>query len=119
VSPGVRAAAIVATSAVLLAAVASPAHAVNDGEQPGAPMSPAQVLLIFVGIPVAFAALVWLLVSAPGWTRGGRVDATDAWTGDPLLLGADAPASRPAVEAATADGDDASTDTTGGTSARW
>jgi hypothetical protein len=35
-------------------------------------VSTVQALLVFGGIPIAFAALVYLLVSASSWTRSGR-----------------------------------------------
>jgi hypothetical protein len=114
-----RAAAVVLLT-VVLGAVASPAYAAvrDDGDQPGDTMSWGTALLLFVGIPVAFSALVWLLVSAPGWTRGGRTDDTDAWTGDPLVLDSSAPASVEAAAEAPAL-DSGETDAAGGTSARW
>ena len=51
-------------------------------------MNPGQALLIFVGIPVAFAALVALLVFAGSWTRSGRAeDVAGAVSADgPLFL---------------------------------
>ena len=76
-----------------------------------------QVLLVFGGIPLAVAALIYLLVAAPGWTRSGRVDGSDAWTGDPLVVGG-AAASEPAPAIESTASPDA-TDETGGTSARW
>ena len=36
-------------------------------------MSTGETLLIFIGIPVGFAALVYLAVSAASWTRSGRI----------------------------------------------
>ena len=32
-------------------------------------MSVANAVLLFAGIPIALALIIWLLVSAPGWTR--------------------------------------------------
>ena len=93
-----RAAAVVVTSVALTALVAGPAAALpgrdltyDDGEQRGTPMSVGTAFLVFVGIPLVVAALVWLLVKAPGWTRSGRANETDAWTGDPLAVGLDDP----------------------------
>jgi uncharacterized membrane protein YdfJ with MMPL/SSD domain len=114
-----RAAAAVATSAVLVALTAGPAAAsridmtFDDGEERGTTMGVGQAFLVFVVLPLAVAAVVWLLVKAPGWTRSGRANETDAWTGDPLALGT-TPATPSALEAADADADG-----TGGTSARW
>ena len=117
-----RAAAAVVTSFVVVALSAGPAAAsgvdmtYDDGEQRGTPMGAGEALLVFVGIPLVVAAIVWLLVKAPGWTRSGRANQTDAWTGDPLALGTtpDAPAALEPSDAATQD-----LDGTGGTSARW
>ena len=114
-----RAAAVVLMT-VALGVVTSPAYAAvrDDGDEPGATMSWGTALLLFVGIPLAFSALVWLLVSAPGWTRGGRASDADAWTGDPLVLDSNSPASVEAgTEAAALEGGE--TDAAGGTSARW
>jgi hypothetical protein len=81
-------------------------------------MTAGQAILVFAGIPLVVAALVYLLVSAPGWTRGGRAGATDAWTGDPLVLGADE-SGAPATPIEQAAGHDAPAAGTGGTSASW
>jgi hypothetical protein len=85
-------------------------------------MTTGQALLVFVLLPVAFVALVWLVVSAPGWTRSGR--ATDAWLGDALVLDSEAGAAeleaaavRPAQIEPVVDADD--DEVTGGSSARW
>lgn len=116
-----RAAAVVVTSVALTALVAGPAAALpgrdltyDDGEQRGTPMSVGTAFLVFVGIPLVVAALVWLLVKAPGWTRSGRANETDAWTGDPLAVGAPS-----AGEPAALDAGSDQADGTGGTSARW
>ena len=107
-------------TALVLAAGAAPAWA--DDPMPGSAhdtvMSTGQAILVFLGIPLVVVALVYLLVAAPGWTRGGRADATEAWTGDPLVLGADEPAgATPALEQAA--GQDEPAVGTGGTSATW
>lgn len=85
-------------------------------------MSPVNALLIFLGIPVAFGALVWLLVSAPSWTRGGRPSSADAWTGDPHVV--DAAEAPPALVGAGDAGEavepaSGATQGAGGTSASW
>lgn len=117
-----RAAAAVVTSLALAVLVVGPAAAngvdmtVDDGEQRGTTMGAGEALLIFIGIPLLVAAVVWLLVKAPGWTRSGRANETDAWTGDPLALGSTSTGPA-ALEPAAGDPDDAQD--TGGTSARW
>jgi hypothetical protein len=77
-------------------------------------MTTGQAVLVFLGIPVLVAAIIWLLVLAPGWTRGGRASSADAWTGDPLVLGSEG--SAPAAGAIEAG---ATPDKAGGTSASW
>jgi hypothetical protein len=124
-----RATAVLAVSVALTAAATVPAWAAehrDDGDMPGDTMSWGQAILLFAVIPLAFSALVWLLVSAPGWTRGGRVNAADGWTSAPLVLDspsgdAGGPADGtiepvddvvPALETGTPH-------SAGGTSARW
>ena len=91
------------------------------GQEPET-LSLATAVLLFAGIPLAVALLVWLLVSAPGWTRGGRPGQADAWTGEPHVVGsADdrAPAAVVAGDGVTEIEAGAAGDDTGGTSARW
>lgn len=38
-------------------------------------MDPLTSLLVFIGIPVAFGVVVYVLVSASSWTRSGRASA--------------------------------------------
>lgn len=119
-----RSAAVLLMTAAL-AVVTSPAYAAvrDDGDEPGDTMSWGTALLLFVGIPLAFAAFVWLAVSAPGWTRKGRTDDAGAWTGDPLVIDSSAPteveagSGSAAIEGGTVEGGDA--EPAGGTSARW
>jgi hypothetical protein len=103
-------------TALVLAVGTAPAWAADPmpGSANDTLMSSGQALLVFLGIPVAIAAIIWLLVLAPGWTRGGRASSADAWTGDPLVLGSDETATAvPALEPGAAP------DKTGGTSASW
>jgi hypothetical protein len=46
-----------------------------------------QALLVFIGIPVAFGAIVYVLVSASSWTRAGRVSAD--YDGGPFMIASD------------------------------
>jgi hypothetical protein len=117
---GVAGAAVLALAAAVVLAV--PAGAATggrvSGQQPET-MSTAALLLIVLGIPLLVAALVWLLVSAPGWTRDGRASDTDAWTGDPVVVGGTSGAAA-LPSAHTADSDTSTgSGTTGGTSAGW
>ena len=113
-----RSAVSVGMAAILLAAGSAPAWA--EDPMPGSAndtvMSTGQAILVFVGIPLVVIAVIYLLVSAPGWTRGGRASSADAWTSDPMVLGpgdAAAPAAAIGQTAAVA------TDESGGTSASW
>jgi hypothetical protein len=106
-------------------AFAVPAYAADpsvEGQDPTT-MSVGEAVLIFAGIPLTVALLVWLLVSAPGWTRGGRPSAADAWTGEPHVVGeSDTPAEVVSGDGAVSEleaGASAATDDSGGTSARW
>ena len=79
-------------------------------------MNPVEALLIFIGIPVAFAVVVAVLVYASSWTRSGR--ASGDYDAGPFLVTSD-PAmpdpSRLPSELAAADNVVAG----GGVSARW
>ena len=79
-------------------------------------MSTGQAVLVFVGIPLLVVGLVWLIVSAPGWTRSGRSSDAEAWTGDPLVI--DAPSGAESASALTST-EGAVDGASGGTSARW
>jgi hypothetical protein len=57
-------------------------------------VNPVQALLIFIGIPVGFAVLVYLLVSASSWTRSGRVSGD--YDAGPLMVASDPAAPDPA-----------------------
>ena len=47
-------------------------------------MDPLTSLLVFVGIPVAFGVVVYVLVSASSWTRSGRASAD--YDGGPFMV---------------------------------
>ena len=88
-----RAARAAVLGAVLLSSLlaTSPAMALNrdDGDDPGPGMSNLEILGIFVGIPVASMALIWILVSIPSMVRGPRYrpgkqwQANSEWYGGP------------------------------------
>ena len=113
-----RTAVTLGLSATRLAAGSAPAWA--DDPMPGSAhdtvMSTGQAILVFVGIPLVVVAVIYLLVSAPGWTRGGRASSADAWTSDPMVLGSGDPAAAPPALEPSAD---EATDGSGGTSASW
>jgi hypothetical protein len=79
-------------------------------------VNPVEALLIFIGIPVAFAIVVAVLVYASSWTRSGR--ASGDYDAGPFMVTSD-PAmpdpSRLPSELAAAD----TTVAGGGVSARW
>lgn len=116
-----RAAATGALTALALVAGTGPAWA--DAPMPGSAndtvMSTGQAILVFAGIPLLVVALVYLLVSAPSWTRGGRASAADAWTGDPVVVRVEqgGEGGSAALEATSAG--DAEQTSSGGTSASW
>ena len=115
-----RVAAVAGGTAMLTTLLAAPAYAiepVGPREQTDV-MSIGQAILVFVGIPVAIAAVIYLLVLAPSWTRSGRTDLGDGLTTEPFVLGGDGPADRAAISAAEP-AVDATSDQTGGTSASW
>ncbi len=104
----VRASLVVSGILAAMALTSSPASADthrDDGDQPGTLMSASTAVLLFVGIPLLVAATVWLLASAPGWTRGGRVGATGTATfaGDPLVVDGSTDVSSAAASSAAAD----------------
>ena len=113
---------LVAVGVVAIAsmAAAGPASAV-ESSMPAAQsdvMSTGQAILVFVGIPVSIAAVIYLLVLAPSWTRTGRTDVGDGLMSDPFVLGGDGPADRAALASAEP-ALDATSRQTGGTSASW
>ncbi|MGD9955597.1 MAG: hypothetical protein AB7O74_12245 [Candidatus Nanopelagicales bacterium] len=75
-----RAAAVVLTSVAVTAIAAGPAAATSrdmtfhDGEDRGVTMSAGTAFLLFVGVPLLVAAIVWLLVKAPSWASSARAD---------------------------------------------
>jgi len=112
-----RATGVAGVAALLLVVGTAPAWAADPmpGSANDTVMSTGQAILVFVGIPILVAAVIWLLVLAPGWTRGGRASSADAWTGDPLVLGTEPAADAPAA----LESDAPTTDQAGGTSASW
>lgn len=100
-------------SAVLAAA---PALAIGERGDPGQKMSAIETAAIFVGIPVAAAAVIAFLVFLPSMVNGPRYrpgrpwTSTASWFGEPI--GSEtAAAAITTLPPATLDG--------GGASARW
>ena len=85
---------------------------VGDGADPGPGLSVLETLGYFVGIPLALAVLITVLVSAPGMARGPRYRPGVGWWAAPVWF--DGPQDPDtAVRAATP------TIEGGGASARW
>jgi hypothetical protein len=108
----------------------------DDGDDPGESISRMKLLGIFVGIPVAAMALIWLLVSIPSMVRGPRYRPGKEWKADAEWYGAPGTdqaaiegGGDPALEGRPADSaltgtvvepSEGGTDSAGGgTSARW
>ncbi len=109
----------VVAAASLAAAVPASAEGMSEGEPSTSPMSVGTALLVFGLIPLGFIGLIWLLVVAPGWTRGGRAGAVDGWTADPLVVDGASAAALTTDGEATAALEAGSAESPGGTSARW
>lgn len=133
-----RAARAAVVGAVLLSSLCatSPAMALNrdDGDDPGPGMSKLEILGIFVGIPVATTALIWLLVSIPSMVRGPRYRPGKEWQANSEWYGGpgdevEGGKGAPALESGRTGGDHDTALTGklvepgegdgGGTSARW
>jgi hypothetical protein len=54
-----------------------------------------QALLVFVGIPVGAALVVFVLVSASSWTRSGRTSAD--YDGGPFLISSEPAVPNPSI----------------------
>lgn len=79
-------------------------------------MSPLQALLVFVGIPVAFGLVVYVLVHASSWTRSGRASAD--YDAGPFLITSEA--AMPDPSRMPREGSALSTSVAGGgVSAQW
>ena len=58
-------------------------------------MNALEALLVFVGIPVGFAVIVYVAVSASSWTRSGRASAD--YDGGPFLVTSDPAVPNPSI----------------------
>ena len=69
-----RVGATITSSLVIAATYVAPAIANkrDDGDEPGAPLSAAQAIIIFGLIPLAITAIITLFVLAPGWTKKSK-----------------------------------------------
>jgi hypothetical protein len=99
-----------------LLALAGPALATSsgdDGEAVTEPLSKAHVLLVYVGLPLAIVAVIWLLASIPSMLSAPRYRPGLSWWASPVWF------SGPAEDVdGSADGG-SSDEAVGGTSARW
>ena len=70
-----RTAATLSSTLIITATYFLPAIADNrrdDGDEPGAPLSTATAIVIFVLVPLAITGLITLFVMAPGWTKKSK-----------------------------------------------
>ena len=103
---------------VLALGVTAPvwAHGLDDGEVHASPLALGRAALIYVGIPLAIIALIWLLASIPYMVHTPRYRPGLSWWAKPVWFegptggGGDGAEVDP-LAPATRDG--------GGTSARW
>lgn len=95
----------------------------DDGEQPGAPLPLGMALLIYVGAPLAIAALIALLVFLPSLARGPRYRPGREWTAEPVWVNGPAEGASAAAPSGQGGGEvgeePARRPAEGGTSARW
>lgn len=61
----------------------------DDGDEPGEAMAGSTLALVFVGIPVAVAAVVSILVLAPSWFKKNAKEYSSLTPKDPLFIGED------------------------------
>lgn len=81
-----RSASTLAATLVIAASQVAPVLANNkrdDGDEPGAGLSTASAILIFVILPIAISGLIALFVLAPGWTKGAKQSASGQFLDDP------------------------------------
>ena len=89
-APALRRSVAVVTGLALLIASAGPALAISDGEEPGRGLGAALTLGIFVGIPLALAAVIGLLVlvyerrKQPRYRPGRTWDHEPVWFAGPV-----------------------------------
>ncbi|MEI6373731.1 MAG: hypothetical protein WCP26_08085 [Actinomycetes bacterium] len=82
-------------------------------------MSGAEFAVRFLLIPATIIAIIWFLWALPSWLRRSSFRPGQAWTSEPLWVGAPAESgaiNRAALESATPGN---GTDDRGGASARW
>jgi hypothetical protein len=77
-------------------------------------VNPVEALGLFLGIPLALAAVVAIAVGASSWTRSGRV--TGDYDAGPFMVLSSAPLPDPSL---VADENSISPVVGGGVSARW
>jgi hypothetical protein len=121
---GVGAAAFVTVSSTVVTAVAgaSPAMAISDRGDSGAGLSGFQTAAIYLGIPVATAAVLAFLVYLPSLVSGPRYRPGRQWSAPAVWFGApvgDVAAGEAAAAAVAETELPSATALGGGASARW
>jgi|SRR5690348_929711 len=111
-----RAAFVIAGLGGAFAATTAPALAIGEIGDPGHGLTWVQTVLIYIGIPVAAAAIITFLVFLPSLVRGPRYRPGRAWTAGSVWFGGPADAASALEEVTTLP---ASTVEGGGASARW
>jgi hypothetical protein len=100
-------------------ALAPPAHAaprIDDGAEPGEPLSLLATVLIFGVLPLALFVVIALLVMLPSMAKGPRYRPGVGWWASPVWFNGP---SDPETTAAAAIAERAPTTGGGGTRARW
>ena len=77
-------------------------------------MNALEAILVFIGIPVALAIVIYVMVSASSWTRSGRTSADYAL--DPLMVTSDPAVPNPSIVPSD---NPAASVAGGGVSAQW
>lgn len=97
--------------AVAAPALAGSSSSGDDGEAVTEPLSKVYVLLVYVGLPLAIVAVIWLLASIPSMLHAPRYRPGLSWWAAPVWFGGPEAGATPWTEPAD--------EAVGGTSARW
>ena len=89
---GVRSA-VLGLGLLLPTLLSNPAFAAADdkrdgGDEPGESLGTLEGVLLFVVVPIALAAVIWLVVSLPSMVKGPRYRPGQNWTAQSQWIGA-------------------------------